>query len=267
MGISGEPFAASFSPFGFLPLLLKGFEPPKEPFDPNGEWALTYRLFVVGVIAEKYRQWGCVPSGTLQVKRAPMRDGTFILQVNLVSNQSIEHHGRGIDRIEAEVTHRNDSWASILSWRRVSWLLTQKRQLVTAEVLGIDAEDLELGIKLEMSGRVENGQIVLKIGSRERKIKAPSPLTCDWALIDVVQRMAQRGDKRLNFAVLEELEFLRKNQRLVLREPMEIEVDGRKFRWHRIEQFGDGVLPWTYCLDEHHRLILAFSAMRAIVLA
>lgn len=248
------------TPFGFLPLLLKDFQPPKEPFEPDGAWQLTYRVFVVGMIAEKYRQWGCIPSGMLQIKRMPKQDETFTLQVNLFYNQSIERRGSGIDRIEAEICCKNDEFAGILGWRRLSWLLTPEKQQVGIEHLGLRS-------RLKTEGKVEGGQIVLREQGRERRVQAPSPLTCDWAMIDVVQRLAKSGfQKMLQFAMLEELEFLRLNQRLVLHEPMEIEFEGRKFRWNRFEQFGDGVLPWTYCLDEHRRLVLAFSAMRAILL-
>jgi hypothetical protein len=67
----------------------------------------------------------------------------------------------------------------------------------------------------------------------------------------------------LEFALLEDLEFLRTEHRIFASEPLDVEVDGRKFRWRRFVQFGSGVLPWTYCLDENHRLVLAYSGMRA----
>ncbi|MFN3421780.1 MAG: hypothetical protein ACK40X_08660 [Armatimonadota bacterium] len=248
----------TIQPLGFLPLLLKDFQPPTESFEPEGEWEHTYRLFVVGVIAEKYRQWGCVPSGTLQIKRTPKQDGNFALQVSVTSNQSLERGG--IERIEAQIFCRNDPFASLMSWRKRSWLLTPQKQKA-----GI--EELKLAIEMETAGQVKGGQIILRTDGRERKLTVPSPLTCDWAIIDVVQRLSRSGSQSpLQFAVLEELDFLRPNQRILQREPMEVEVDGKRFRWNCFVQFGDGVLPWTYCLDEHHRLVLAFSAMRAILL-
>lgn len=249
------------SSVGFLPLLLKGFQPPTEPFEPDGEWEQTYRTFIVGMLSQPHREWNCAPAGTIQIKRTPKQDGTFTLQVNVVANQGIERHGRGFDRIEAQIVCRNDQFASLISWQRLSWLLTPEKQ--KAEI-----GDLGMVVVAKMGGKVKNEQVTLQMQGRERKLKVHTPLTCDWAMIDVVQRLAKSGAKKaLQFSMLEELEFLRPNQRLYLREPMEIEVEGQKFRWQRFEQFGDGVLPWTYCLDENNRLILAFSAMKAILLA
>jgi len=257
----GQGELKGIQPFGFLPLLLKGFQPPTEPFEPDGEWEQTYRTFIVGILSPPYREnWGCNPAGAIQIKRTPKQDGTFTLQVNVVANQGIERHGRGFDRIEAQIVCRNDQFASLISWQRLSWLLTPEKQKAGIEGLG-------LVVEAKMTGKVENGQIILQVQGRERNLKVPMPLTCDWAMIDVVQRLAKSGAKKaLQFSMLEDLEFLRPNQRLYLREPMEIEVEGQKFRWQRFEQFGDGVLPWTYCLDENNRLILAFSAMKAILL-
>jgi len=140
------------------------------------------------------------------------------------------------------------------------------------------------GTKLEMNGEVTRNGLVLRYAGRERKVKTPLPITCDWAIFDLVQRLSQSlGEQRLRpsepkpllkFALLEDLEFLRTNHRIFLSEPLEgagdtgqgtwnVEVDGKRFRWRRFVQYGDGVLPWTYCLDEHHRLVLAYSGMRA----
>lgn len=248
-------------PFGFLPLLLKGFQPPTEPFEPDGEWEQTYRTFVVGMISPPYREWNCLPSGTIQIKRTPRQDGTFTLRVNVVANQSIERHGRGFDRMEAQIVCRNDQFASLISWQKHSWLLTPEKQKA-----GIG--DLGLVIEAKMAGKVGNGQIIMQTQGRERRLNVHTPVTCDWALIDVVQRLAKSGAQSVpQFAILEDLEFLRPNQRLYRSEPLEIEIEGQRFKWQRFEQFGDGVLPWTYWLDEHNRLLLAFSAMRAILLA
>lgn len=249
-----------FRPFGFLPFLLKDFQPSTEPFEPDGEWEQSYRIFIVGMLSQPHREWNCMPAGIIQIKRTPNQNGTFALKVNFVANQGIERHGRGFDRMEAQIVCRSDEIASLVSWQRLSWLLTPEKQKA-----GIG--DLGLVVEMKMAGKVENGQITLQTQGLKRKLKIPTPVTCDWALIDVVQRLAKSGtQKTLQFAMLEELEFLRQNQRLYRRDPMEIEVEGQHFKWQRFEQFGDGVLPWTYCLDEQNRLVLAFSAMKAILL-
>lgn len=247
-------------PLGFLPILLKDFRPPTEPFEPNEQWEHTYRIFVVGMVFQPHREWSCVPSGTIKVKRIPQNE-TFTLQVNVVSNQSIEGR-RGIDRTEAQIICRNDQFASLLSWRKLCWLLTPEEKQ-KAEI-----KELKTVIETETVGRVRGKQINFQRQGYKRSVKVSLPITCDWAMIDVVQRLANSSvQKELKFAMLEDLEFLRMNQRLIESAPFEFELEGNRFRFKRFLQFGDGVLPWTYLLDDHNRLLLAFSAMKAILLA
>ena len=259
-------------PDGFLPLLLKDFQAPDAPFQPDGEWESVYRLFLIGILdAPQYREWRCHPAGALRLSRKPRPDGNFVLQVEFMAHQSLEAHARSFDYMQAEILCADDDASSLLRWRRLSMQLTPK------------GEPIE-GTKLEINGEVTPNGLVLRYAGRERKIKTPLPITCDWAIFDLVQRLSQRlGEQRLRpsepkplleFALLEDLEFLRTNHRIFLSEPLEgagdtgqgtwnVEVDGKRFRWRRFVQFGDGVLTWAYCLDEQHHLVLAYSGMRA----
>jgi|GEM_PF-2036489 len=248
-------------PDDFLPLLLKGFQAPDAPFQPDGEWKSVYRLFLIGVLdAPQYREWRCIPAGALRLSRNPRPDGNFVLQVEFMAHQSLEAHARSFDYIQAEILCADDDASSLLRWRRISMQLTPKGEPID-------------GTKLEMNGEVTRNGLVFRYAGRERKVKAPLPITCDWAIFDLVQRLSQKLGKQLvrpaepklllEFALLEDLEFLRTNHRIFASEPLNVEVDGKRFRWRRFVQFGDGVLPWAYCLDEQHHLVLAYSGMRA----
>lgn len=259
--MTGQAKIVPPEPNGFLPLLLKDFQAPDTAFQPDGEWESVYRLFLIGVLdAPQYREWRCVPAGALRLSRKPRPDGNFVLQVEFAANQSLEAHARSVDYMQAEILCANDEASSLLRFKRISMQLTLKGELID-------------GTKLEMSGEVTRSGLILRYAGRERKVKAPAPITCDWAIFDLIQRLSQKLDGQLvrqsepkpllEFALLEDLEFLRANHRIFASEPLNVEVDGKRFHWRRFVQFGDGVLPWTYCLDEHLRLVLAYSGMRA----
>ena len=259
MEMAGQAKIVPPEPDGFLPLLLKDFRAPEGAFQPDGEWEGVYRLFLIGILdAPQYRNWRCHPAGALVLSRKIQPDGKFNLQVRFVAHQSLEAHARSFDYMEAEILCANEA-SSLLRFKRVSMQLTPK------------GEPIE-GTRSELSGEATKDGLILRYAGRERKVKAPSSITCDWATFDLVQRLSQKLGGQLvrpepkpllEFALLEDLGFLRTEHRIFASEPLDVEVDGRKFRWRRFVQLGSGILPWTYCLDENHRLVLAYSGMRA----
>lgn len=235
-------------PLAFLPKLLEGFQAPQTALDPWGAWDHTYRVFTIGFLTSPHREWQRLNTGTLRLRREPLGPGQFRLRASFAAIQS----GGNVDRIEAEVICATDRLATLRSWRRRTLRLARDGRPVP-------------GTMQRETGRVTGNQLVRRSG-RERITPVPSSLTCNWALFDVLQRLPLGNTRRLSFAMLEELDFLRPNQRLLPREPIEIELGDQRFRWQRFEQFGDGVLPWTYCLDDQQRVVLAFTVMRAYLL-
>ena len=66
--------------------------------------------------------------------------------------------------------------------------------------------------------------------------------------------------------MLEDLELLKPGQRLYYAGSDEFPVGGKQMKLHSFEQLGWGIIPYTYWLDESHRLIVAIGSLRAYVL-
>lgn len=246
----GATSTAKTGAIAFLPQLLEGFRPPTGSFDPESAWESSYRLFIIGHLSAPYREWQRVAAGALRLRREPLTGGRFRLRVSFTAAQGI-HGGGSIDRVEAELICTSDRFATLRSWRRRVLCLAPDG----APVGGMDMRE---------SGRVTKG-VLIRRTARERTRRVSLPLTCNWAIFEALQRLPAETKEALRFAMLEELEFLRPNQCLRRGEPLEVETGGHSVRWLRFEQFGEGVLPWTYCLDEQHRVVAAFTVMRAYV--
>lgn len=240
-------FAASrlSRPRSFLGLdeFLRDFQPPTEIFDPNGTWEHRYRVCVVRT--EPKKGWLCQSSGALGLRRKPANGDTFRLEVSFGAIQG----GNVMDRLEAQLTCKADRPGSLLSWERRSLLLDRKGDPV-ADIL------------TKETGKVAQG-VVRRQGIRERRIRVRDPVTCNWCLFDAVQRLPFHNAPFLNFTMLEELDLLRPNQRLAYRQTIVLELGGRRVRLHGFEQFGEGILPYTYWLDEQHRVLFAIGGLRA----
>jgi hypothetical protein len=113
------------------------------------------------------------------------------------------------------------------------------------------------------SGERQGQAVVWRRSGYVHRVAVPSPLTTIWGLWEALQRTGGPKGEERRFAMLEDLQFLRLEQRLVPGDMVEVELKGRRRRWRVWHQFGQGQLPWSYCLDEEHRLLLAWSAMRA----
>ena len=97
----------------------------------------------------------------------------------------------------------------------------------------------------------------------ERTMPAPERLTSNWSLLDALQRLAADDTQPLTFDMLEELDLLKPNQRLVRRHATEVELAGQPVRLEGFEQTGRGILPYAYWRDDQSRLLLAVGGMRA----
>lgn len=241
------PFGPNVMPL--LPKILEGFQPSPTPFDPGGTWEQGYRVLIIGRVSPPYQEWQSISAGALSCKREPAQEGSFRLRVRFVANQSIS--GKSMDYVEAELLCASDRFASLRRWRRHFLSLSPDGAPVP-------------GSMVSETGEVAKGYLIFR-STVERKVPLDGPLTANWAVFELLQRLPREGVEEMRFAMLEELEFLRWNQRLVPGKPFEFELGGQRLRWDCFHQFGDGVLPWTYCLDEQRRLVLAASAMRAYV--
>jgi len=217
---------------------LKEFAPPAGDFDPLGAWTHTYRLWLV------QRRLG---GGVLVLRREPAKGG-----VRLTADLAVAEHTGYIRKAKAVVECAADALCTPRAW--------------TLESQGFDADDKPIrGTKVTERGTIANGVLETRFGDRSRKQKVPLPVTCEWSLLDAVQRLPGPKTKPMAFALLEELDLLKPEQRLEFRETKGFTLSERTLPLTGYQQVGRGVLPWQYWVDAQHRLLFAFGGLRAYI--
>jgi len=211
-------------------------------FNPDGPWAQTYRIWLVG----RRRQ---DEVSSLRLTRSAPADGTVKLDVAARITQS----GGTTHETKATLECRTDALCTPLSWRMSSVVLDSEGQPI---------EDSQI----EQEAVVEGEGVKVTIGESTSVRKPPAPFTSNWSLFDAVQRLAGPATKPLTFTLLEDLDLVKENQRLSFRESVEFDFGGGAVPMHGYQQIGRGILPYHYWVDGHHRLLVAFSGIRAYIL-
>ena len=218
---------------------LDVLKPPEEAFDPHGPWTHTYRLWLV----QRY-----LSGGALTLRREPAGESAVRLHVDF----TLAERGGYARRTHAELLCANDALASPRSWT------------LRSEGLGLDGRPIATADVAE-SSTLRGGTLETRFGGRSHTRTVPTPITSNWSLLDAVQRLDGANTKPLEFAMLDEMDLLKPEQRLEFRETTTLELAGRTLRLRGYQQIGRGVLPWQYWVDDQGRLLLAFSGVRALI--
>jgi hypothetical protein len=217
---------------------LKALSLPAGPFDPDGTWTASYRLWLV------QRNTG---GGCLQLRREPADDG-----VRLDVELRVAEVGGYLRRTRVELRCAADDLCTPKSWT------------LTSRSIGLGGRPIK-GTEVAETGSLRRGVVEVRFGDRRRSEKVPGPVTSNWSLLEAVQRWKPGKIKPLAFTMLEELDLPKPGQRLGFREKKDFELNGRKLRLCGYQQIGRGVLPWQYWVDERGRLLAALSGVRALL--
>lgn len=214
---------------------------PEEPFDPRGEWEHKY-LSWVALRGNVGKSWA---AGGLAIRRKLRTDGIVELEILQVRKQV---GNRGSDCASAVIACKDDLLSTPLSWK-LDWAASDRK-----------GNPVEYA-RNQLSGQLSRGSIVQR-GEKVRRTKAPADLTSNWSLIDAVQRLPF-DTKPISFCMLDDMELVKPNQVLSPGPEVEVELGGRQVRLHSFVQIGDGILPYSYWLDDNHRLLLAIGGLCA----
>ena len=226
--------------------VLLTVQAPAGDFDPTGEWDHSYAVHTV-IPANNGKAVNTPRQGSLRLRRAPKGKDRFTLTVDLSTSHALQH----TYSVHAEVTCASDTLSSPREWTLTS---------ATNDAEGKPLPDTEA----TRSGRVRDGKLVTLAPAR-RVVPAPKALTSSWSLFDALQRLPKDHAEALEFAMLEELDLLKTDQRLAYRQTAEATFAGGPVTLHGYEQLGRGILPYVYWLDDARRLLLAVGGMRAFV--
>ena len=187
------------------------------------------------------------PVGALRINRRRNSQGLIELQVAQITNMGGPTRS---ERIRAEIVCSGDRLCTPESW-------TMRSRIFDAQGTAVPLTHVTT------KGDTASGTITIS-GTGERKVFAPQAFTAGWCLFDAVQRLP--FDLRpLSFTMLDDMELPKRNQRLSPGRSMDVRLGGRIVSLHSFEQVGEGILPYTYWLDEQHRLLMAIGGLRTFL--
>jgi hypothetical protein len=220
---------------------FEGFAAPGG-FDPEAAWTHTYRIWLVGAARQR-------ESGSLRLARSAPTNGTVTLEVAV----SIKQAAGTTQQTRAEITCRTDRLCTPSAWEIDSVILDGEGQPIEAS-------------KIEQSAVVRSKDIQVTIGEAVSVRRVPRPFTSNWSLFDALQRLPGPEMEPLEFTLLEDLDLVKRNHRLSFRESIDLDFGAGPLQLHEYQQIGEGLLPYHYWVDEHHRLLVAVSGVRAYIL-
>jgi hypothetical protein len=223
---------------------LKGFQPPRDPHDPQGDWALDYGVYTLGSIRGHGGRLG-----SLNVKRKATGGEGAILGIEYQKRVNPDF----LQKVVAEITCGGDRLATPTRWS------------CSAEIARRDGGTLE-GTRLEKSGEAKDRQIEITDRRGVRRIAAPSSWTVNWALFEAAGRLAREPFEPIRFALLDHFDQLKENQVLSYRQSVEVAIGNKPSRLHAYDHLGEGIVPWIYWVDEAGRLLFAVSGLEAYLL-
>ncbi len=220
---------------------FEGFQAPGS-FDREGAWTHAYRIWLVGQARQRDR-------GSLRIERAAPANGSATLDVALTVRQAVGT----TQETKAKVECRTNPLATPTSWQMSSVVLDAEGQPIEAT-------------KVDQTAVVGSKGAEVTTGDVTSLRKVPRPFTSNWSLLDAVHRLPGDEMKPLQFTLLEDLELVKRGQRLSFRESVEFDFGGGTQALHGYHQIGEGILPYHYWVDEHNRLLVVISGIRAYIL-
>lgn len=233
---------------------------PEPGFDPSSDWDCLFDVVQTGSLSLKDRPF-TVTYGQLRLKREGMAGGRVRFHVTRTTHmQQREDSEVQVTRAVFEVADSPPcSLCPDTPWQ------------VTSEVRGRrDPATARLG-DFKECGRVRakgDGWVIEKDygGASFRpfaELPKDVPLTTNWGLLNAVQAMPP--DAHFSFAMLQNLDKLCLNQRLVPLAPFEAIFGGRLVALHGYAHVGEGTMPSFYWVNADNRLVIARYGMVALV--
>jgi len=209
---------------------LEEFPSTPMDFKPDGNWVNTYRIWT----CHGYRESGNEDVGSLRITRRIASKGTFVLELR----QEVVQTDDLTNVIEGTIKCRLNQLASPVEWR--------------------------------LSSRFErpDGKVISELGTGNHSAATESVTHTagDWCLFEAVQRLAFDKASSLSFDLLEGMSLSKPGHRLFYRRTYPMKTDGQSIPLHCFAQFGTGILPYEYWLDNRHRLLAVISMNKAYVL-
>jgi hypothetical protein len=237
-------FADDFS-LRKMAYLLGDYElPPIGHFDPAGKWRQSYAMFVSeGPAATKV--------GEVSLERAPKGEQNFTLTV-----RTRRFGNSGFSQFEqAELQCRTDALATPTSWTFDTKMARD----------GGDEPYLESGNR--RNAAVVNGALAVRDKWRTAKTEFDGPYSNEWTLLEAVQRLPGEQTRGLDFTLIEDYDTPQPGHRLAYRGNAKVKLRSGPEQLTGYFDLGRALVPTTYWVDEHHRLLFVCSGLMVYALS
>jgi len=233
---------------------LMSFEPPVGPFDANGAWSHSFRLWMV---SEKPPGNHKTPHdvnyrGLLQISRKRLPEEKAI---SLEIRQACLQDAPAINETQVQLVCADNILASPRRWTLRNTILDEKQVVVPQT-------------EIHQSGEIRGTTLHLCYAGQSVQRQVPEQVSCNWSLWDAIQRLWQvprYNGPSMKFALLEELDLLKLDQCIDYCGPVKKQINGKTISLHCFQHVGRGLLPYHYYLDSQGRLLLAIGGERAYI--
>ncbi len=217
--------------------------PPLGEFTPEGSWNQSYAMYVLV-------PHGARKVGEFALGRATKDSSGFTLHVH-TRRFSVS----GFSQFErAEIQCKNDALAS-----PVSWVFDTK--------LAQEASDppyLQSGRR--RSGAVRDGMLLIGDKMRTYRTALRGAYGNEWTLLEAVQRLPGEQTPPMHYTLIDEYDLLQPGHTLAYRDQVVIPVKDGSLTLHSYCDLGAGVIPTTYWVDEHQRLVFVCTGLQVYAL-
>ncbi len=223
---------------------LRGGPPSAGGLSPDGEGTARYRIWT----CYGRRDRGNHTTGMLEIARRP--DGEA---QKLSIRQELKNTQGKLHTMKAKVAARRDELATPTAWTLSSGFSGSHMQ---------GRPEMSVTAK----GWLKGTTWTVRHADQEASRTVPSPITADWCLFEAVGRLPFDPATARRFAVLEYLSVLKADHQLLYRGKLPVTWGQARVELHRFDQFGRGVYPYEYWLDDDHRLLLVTTGPRTYIL-
>jgi hypothetical protein len=241
-----ESFAAEVSDFslrGLKGLIDEYVPPPLGDFTPDGSWTHAYAMYVL--IPRAARQ-----VGEVSLTRKAQGSNGFTLDVHTRRNSV-----SGYSQFQrAEIQCKSDALASPVSW-----------QFDTK--LAMNASDppyLESG--RARTGAVRDGVLMIRDNIRTARSPLPGAYGNEWTLLEAVQRLPREKTPTMHYTLINEYDTPQPGHSLRYRDQLTVPLKSGPLKLHSYCDIGRAVIPTTYWVDEHNRLVFVCTGLQVYAL-
>jgi hypothetical protein len=223
-------------------LLMDYSPPPIGDFEPSRGWRQSYTIFDLEGAGNKV--------GEFSVERRQKRRETFtlILHIQRIGNSGYSQFQH------AEIQCRADTLATPLSWIFDTKMARNPN----------DTPYLESGKRC--SAGVSGGALAIRDGLRMRRTSIDYPYSSEWTLLEAVHRLPGEKMGEMKFTLIDGFDTSQPGHRLFHSGKTQVKLQSGLAELTSYCDVGPAVLPTTYWVDEHHRLLFVCAGLRVYAL-